>query len=287
MEYKDYKLLKIKIDQCVAFITIDNPPMNLLNFELFTELGRFMTGAESDKEIKVLVFDSADPDFFISHFDVSLLINTDIFPEKAPPRPTEPDDTKKLMMRYRSLPKVTIAKVEGIVGGGGSETILGFDMRFGSKEKAYFYQPEGILGIVPGGGGTQRLTRLMGKARALEALLGCNRFNAELAERYGWINRAIPQAELTKFVNELAYKIALIPSEAIGLMKKAVVAAEDLSTTEGYIEESYLFNKSLTIPESRRRMKEYINTGCQSRKVETNSEEQIKKLKEIIQKSDV
>lgn len=286
MEYENYKLLKIKIDQFVAFVTIDNPPMNLLDFGLFGELHRFMTEAASDENIKVMVFDSADPDFFISHFDIRLLINPDIFPEKAPPRPTEPDAMKKLMMMYRSLPKVTIAKVEGIVGGGGSETILGFDMRFGSKEKAYFYQPEGILGIVPGGGGTQRLTRLMGKARTLEAILGCNRFNAELAERYGWINRAIPQEELTEFVNELAYKIAMIPSEAIGFLKQSVVAAEDLSMSEGYIEESHLFNQSLTIPESRRRMKEYIDKGYQSREVETDSEKQIELFKKIIMKKE-
>lgn len=282
MEYKDFKLLKIKLDQYVAFVTINNPPMNLLNFELLEELGRFLTGAETDDEIKVIVFDSADPDFFIAHFDVSLLIDAAIFPEEVPPRAKEPNSWKSLMIRYRSLPKVTIVKIEGIVGGGGSETILGFDMRFGSKETAVFYQPEGILGIVPGGGATQYLTRLMGGARALEALLGCKRFNAELAERYGWINRSIPQAELTKFVNELAYQIALIPSENIGLLKQAVVAAEDLSISKGQIEEDYLFRQSLTIPESRRIMKEYIDTGCQTREVETDSEKQVENLRKII-----
>ena len=282
MDYKDYKLLKIKIDQFVAFVTIDNPPMNLLNFELFGELYKFLTDAESDEDIKVIVFDSADPDFFISHFDVSHIIDSSFFPEKMPPRPTEPSFFKSLMMRYRSFPKVTIVKIEGIVGGGGSEIILGFDMRFGSKEKAYFYQPEGIFGIIPGGGGTQYLTRLMGRARALETILGCKRFNADLAEQYGWINRAIPQAEITGFVNDLANRIALIPSKNIGFLKQAVVAAEDLSISEGLIEEDHLFNRSIRLPESRRIMKEYINKGCQTREVEIDSKKQIEKLMKII-----
>jgi enoyl-CoA hydratase/carnithine racemase len=283
MEYKNYNFLKIRVEKNVAFATIDKPPMNILDIPLFTELGRFMTEAASDNDVKVLVFDSADPDFFIAHFDVSVLAHDKtIFPTELPPKPTEPDGINKLFLAYRSLPKVTIAKIEGIVGGGGSEFILGLDMRFGSLEKSQYYQPEGILGIIPGGGGPQWLTWLMGSSRTLEIILGCDRVSADVAEKYGWINRAIHHDSLGEFVNDLAFRIAMLPSETIGFLKQSVVAADDLSKSEALTENRHLFNKSMILPEARRRMKQYIALNGQTREVETNFDKQIELLKKII-----
>jgi enoyl-CoA hydratase/carnithine racemase len=162
------------------------------------------------------------------------------------------------------MPKVSIAKIEGRTRGGGSEFVLGLDMRFGAIGRAVLSQPEAALGILAGGGGTQRLPRLIGQARALEALLGCRDFPAELAERYGWINRALPPEELTTFVIGLARSIATYPPEAIARCKASVLNAAELPLFDGLIEESYLFDQLVTQPEAKACMKKFLDAGGQT-----------------------
>jgi enoyl-CoA hydratase/carnithine racemase len=140
-------------------------------------------------------------------------------------------------------------------------------MRFGAIGRAILSQPELTVGIIPGGGGTQRLPRLMGRARALEVILGCVDFSAELAEKYGYINRAFPPEELTPFVEKLAYRIASFPAEAIALAKASVDAAE-LPTIEGLIEEAHYFNQSLTTQGAQKRMAKFMEIGGQTRELE-------------------
>jgi enoyl-CoA hydratase/carnithine racemase len=265
VEYKNYKKLKIRIDRGVAFVTIDNPPINLMDQVLGADIGRFSFQANQDDDVRVIVWQSADPDFFIAHYDVSLI---DAMPKERPPEKTELPDMKKWLVSGRLTSKVSIAKIEGIVGGGGSEFCLSRDMRFGAIGKAIFSQKEAMIGILAGGGGTQFLTRKMGRARALEAMLGCDNFSAEIAERYGWINRALPADEIGKFVEDLAFRIARIPPETVKLIKKCVVAAEDKSFEEGLLVESNLFEIATRLPESKRRMGAMLKVDGQSREAE-------------------
>jgi len=264
MAYENYKCFKVKIDHGVAFVTIDHPPINLLDLEMMKEMNRIGKQLEEDSDIRVIVFQSADPDFFIAHADVNFILQ---LPKTIPPKATTIEGFHKIVDRFRTMRKVTIGKIEGRARGGGSEFLLSLDMRFGAIGRAVLSQPELTVGIIPGGGGTQRLPRLMGRGRALEVILGCVDFSAELAEQYGYINRAFPPDELTPFVEKLAYRIASFPAEAIALAK-AAVDAEELSTIGGLIEEAHYFNQSVATVAAQKRMAKFMEIGGQTREVE-------------------
>ncbi|MHA1931027.1 MAG: enoyl-CoA hydratase/isomerase family protein [Promethearchaeota archaeon] len=283
MEYKNYQVYKIEVKQGVAFVTIDNPPINLINRPFWEDMERFFTEVKTDDDVRVIVFQSADPTFFISHFDVSLLTE---YPDEPAPAPTELGGWKKYFMEFRTLPKVTIAKIEGICGGGGSEFVLSMDMRFGAIGKAVFQQGEAGVGIIAGGGGTHWLTRFMGGPRAMEVMLARFPFSAKLAERYGWINRAIPADKIDQFVEQLAYSIASVPAETIALVKKSIIIAEELPRKEALLEEQHLFNISAALPESKRRMKEFVSSGGQSRDRESGLAEFAKQMDEFLKEKD-
>ena len=276
MAYEGYEFLKIRVDRGVAFVTIDNPPINLLTLELCAELVRLAGEVLADDQVRVTVFDSANPDFFIAHFDVNVLAM--LGGQPLPPAP-ELNDLCKATEIFRRMPKVSIAKLEGRARGGGSEFVLGLDMRFGAIGKAILAQPEVALGIIPGGGCTQRLPRLMGQARALEVVLGCGDFTADTAERYGYINRALPPDELTPFVEDLAYRIASFPAEAISLGKKSVQNAVEMSIMEGLWEETILFTQSIQSAPAQARMKRFMELGGQTRELELDMQSLIKVLK--------
>jgi enoyl-CoA hydratase/carnithine racemase len=276
MKYTRFKFLKIRIDQGVAFVTIDNPPMNLLNLELIGEFSRLQRKVVKDDDVRVIVFDSADPDFFIAHFDVSLLA---VLPDEPPPKSNVLTGMHPVCEAFRTMPKISIAKLEGIARGGGSEFVLSLDMRFGAIGKAVLGQPEIVVGIIPGGGGTQRLPRLMGRSRAIEAVLSGNDFPAELAERYGYINRALPPDELTSFVENLAYRIASFPAESIALAKKAVLTALEQPIIEGLLEEAHLFNQSVALPAAKERMNWFLQRDGQTREKELEQSDLIEEWK--------
>ena len=183
------------------------------------------------------------------------------------PRPTTLGFFHAMVDRFRTMPKASIAKIEGRARGGGSEFVLSLDMRFGALGRAVLAQPEVALGIIPGGSGTQRLPRLLGRARAVEIILGCGDVPADLAERWGYLNRALPPAELGPFVERLAFRIASFPAEAIALAKAAVNAAER-PTVEGLLEEAHCFNQTLGLPETRARMARFLEAGGQTPAVE-------------------
>jgi enoyl-CoA hydratase/carnithine racemase len=165
------------------------------------------------------------------------------------------------------MPKVTIAMIEGRARGGGSELVLGMDLRFAASGRAWLAQPEVALGIIPGGGGTQRLPRLMGRARALEVALGCGDIDAETAERWGYVNRALAPQELRPFVETLAYRIASWPAQAVAHAKAAVTAAES-ELLPGLLEEADRFNQTLACEETIQRMERFLEVGGQTREVE-------------------
>jgi enoyl-CoA hydratase/carnithine racemase len=267
MPYENYSCLKIRTDHGVAFVTIDHPPINLFDAALIQELDRIGKELEDDRSIRVIVFQSADPEFFIAHADVKMIQQ---LPTTVPPKSTALGPFHQMVDRFRTMPKATIGMVEGRARGGGSEFLLSLDMRFGALGRAILGQPEVAVGIIPGGSGTQRLPRLIGRGRALEVILGCQDFPAELAEHYGYINRALPPQELTPFVERLAYRIASFPAEAIALAKAAVNAAE-LPTVEGLLEEEHYFYQSLATEEAQKRMAKFMELGGQTRQAEVGS----------------
>ena len=211
-----------------------------------------------------VVVRSADPEFFIAHADLGLI---QALPRDRTDRPEQPEFIHMFMERWRTLPQVTIAQLEGRARGGGSEFALSLDLRFGAIGRAILGQPEVAVGILPGGSGTQRLPRLMGRSRALEVVLGCEDFDAELAERYGWINRALPAEEIGPFVEQLARRIAAFPPQAVRLAKRAVDAAGG-SLEDGLLEEAHCFNLTLADPQLDARMEGALAAGAQTREGE-------------------
>jgi enoyl-CoA hydratase/carnithine racemase len=269
LPYRDYTGLRVEVDDGVAFVTIDHPPINLFDLALITDMDRLGRELAEDESVRVVVFSSADPEFFIAHADVGLIEQL----------PTRVDETRTdlglfhaMVERFRTLPQVTIAKIEGRTRGGGSELILSFDIRFAAIGRAVLAQPEVAIGIIPGGSGTQRLPRLVGRGRALEIVLGCEDFSAELAERYGYVNRALPPDEIGPFVERLARRIASFPAHAIRLAKEAVAAAEP-SPIPGLLVEDRCFTESLGEPETRRRMRAFLQSGGQTREGELDFSE--------------
>ncbi|MBY8990851.1 MAG: enoyl-CoA hydratase/isomerase family protein [Candidatus Lokiarchaeota archaeon] len=268
MSYDGFKLFKVRVDKGVAFVTIDNPPMNLLNMQMIMEFGMLATTVRNDDNVRVIVFDSADPDFFIAHFDVQGLV---VMPDEAAPKKTSIEGTvHSINEAYRTMPKISIAKVEGVVRGGGFEFIQSFDMIFGEKGKAIFAQPEIGVGIIPGGGGTIRIPREVGRRRAMEIVVGGHDFPAETAELYGLINRALPPDKLTLYVENLAYRIAGFPAESIATAKQSVLAGVDLPLETALLEEQYLFGQAVALPTSKARMKMFLSLEGQSRELEAN-----------------
>lgn len=266
MAYDGYHLIRFEREGRILTATVDNPPINLITLELYAELARLSEELAADPDTLVFVLRSADPDFFLAHFDVGAILD---FPVDRPPARELPGQNAYHAMceRFRTMDKVTIAQIEGRVGGGGSELSMSFDMRFGVKGRTVINQMEVPLGILPGGTGTQRLPRLIGRHRALEVILGGIDLDAETAERWGYLNRALGPAEIGPFVMALARRIASFPAEAVRLAKAAVTAA-DRPLEEGLVEESFLFQKLIRTDSGRRNMARFLEIGGQTREGE-------------------
>jgi enoyl-CoA hydratase/carnithine racemase len=245
-------------------VTLDHPPVNLFDAVLIRALWELASELADDSEVQAVVVRSADPEFFIAHADLALI---QALPRDRRDRPDELEFIHVFMERWRTLPQVTIAQLEGRARGGGSEFVLSLDLRFGAVGRAILGQPEVAVGILPGGSGTQRLPRLIGRGRALEVVLGCEDFDAELAERYGYINRALPAAEIGPFVERLARRIAAFPAHAVRLAKRAVDAAGG-PLHDGLLEEAHCFNLTLADPELDARMDGAMAAGAQTREGE-------------------
>jgi enoyl-CoA hydratase/carnithine racemase len=257
--------LKVKNEGAVLFVEIDAPPMNLNGPELVSDLVSLIQQAESDNSIQVLVFKSADPDYFISHVDV-----TKIKENREAAMKLNGEASIGLLFYHMSKSRlVTIAQIEGRVRGVGSEFVLACDMRFAALESAIFGQFEPSFGVIPGAGGAQHLTRLLGRARALEVMLSADDYNAELAERYGWINRALPAMELDDFVRSLALRIAKFPAAGRAVVKERVNAIA-LPPIDDIRLDSKLFLDGASSKEFKKVMEAVIKRGFQTREGELN-----------------
>jgi enoyl-CoA hydratase/carnithine racemase len=260
----EHEGLRVDVDAGVAFVTLDHPPVNLFDAVLIGSLSGLAAELADDADVRAVVVRSADPEFFIAHADLALIR---ALPRDRRDRPEKLEFIHEFMEQWRTLPQVTIAQLEGRARGGGSEFALSLDLRFGAIGRAILCQPEVAVGILPGGSGTQRLPRLMGRGRALEVVLGCEDFDAELAERYGWINRALPAADLAPFVERLARRIATFPPHAVRLAKRAVDAAGG-APHDGLLEEAHCFNLTLADPALDARMEGALAAGAQTREGE-------------------
>ena len=198
-------------------VTLDHPPLNVFGPETIPQLNEVITALEADKDVKVVVFDSAVEGFFMTHYDFLAR------PEdttRLPPGPSGLGPLNDMLVRLSRAPVVSIASIRGRATGVGSELALACDMRFASREKAVLSHFEVGAGVVPGGGPMARLPRLMGRGRALEVLLGADDIPGELAERYGYVNRSFPDSELDAFVESLANRIASFDKQAISETKR-------------------------------------------------------------------
>jgi enoyl-CoA hydratase/carnithine racemase len=198
-------------------VTIDHPPLNIFGPEAIPQLNEIITALETDADVKVVVFDSAVEGFFLTHYDFLAPVEDTT---RLPPGPTGLQPLPDMLVRLSRAPVVSIASIRGRATGVGSELALACDMRFASREKAVLSQWEVGAGIVPGGGPMARLPRLMGRGRALEVLLGADDIPGDLAERYGYVNRSFPDADLDAFVESLATRIASFDKRAISETKR-------------------------------------------------------------------
>jgi len=260
MQYSDYKCFRFGFDSGIAFISINHPPINLLDEVLSQEFDKLGRELEFDESVRVIVLQSALPDFFIAHSGLGRVGAA----SKMVSHTRSFRLTQMIGERFRNMPKVTIAKIEGRCRGGGSEIALAADMCFAALGKAVFGHPEVAVGLVPGGGATQRLPRAMGRGRALEVLLSCNDLSAELAELYGYINRALPADELTPFVEKLAHRIASFPAHTIAHVKAAVDKGAFASLPEGLLVEAHESDLSVASEVSQARVKEALKVGAET-----------------------
>jgi len=259
----DFETLRVHKEGTVLFTEIVAPPMNLLGPELVRDLVSLIQRAEADAAVQVLVFKSADRDYFISHVDVTRIKQ---YREEAAKLTGEA--SLALLFRYLSASRlVTIAQIEGRVRGAGSEFVLACDMSFAARESAIFSQPESAFGLIPGGGGAQHLARLIGRARALEVMLSADDYDAELAERYGWINRALPAKALGDFVSSLAHRIAGFPPSGRAVVKERVNAIA-LAPVDDFRRDSDVFGEGVGKAEVQRQIQTAIKRGFQTREAE-------------------
>jgi enoyl-CoA hydratase/carnithine racemase len=203
-------------------VTINHPPLNIFGPDTIPQLNEVITALETDDQVKVVVFDSAVEGFFLTHYDfVTDLEET----TRLPPGPTGLQPVPDMLVRLSRAPVVSIASIRGRATGVGSELALACDMRFASRDKAILSHFEVGAGVVPGGGPMARLPRLIGRGRALEVLLGANDIPGDLAERYGYVNRSLPDSDLDAFVDSLATRIASFDKRAISETKRFVDVA--------------------------------------------------------------
>jgi enoyl-CoA hydratase/carnithine racemase len=253
----------VRDEGAVLVAEIKAPPMNLLGPELVRDLVSLIQHAEADETVRVLVFTSGDPDYFISHVDLARISQY-----RAEAAKLTGEASIAMLFRHLSESRlVSIAQTEGRVRAAGSEFVLACDMRFAARETAIFGQFEPAFGLLPGGGATQHLTRLMGRGRTFEVMLSADDYDADLAERYGWINRALPAASLGGFVSALAHRIAGFPA-AGQIMVKERVNAIALAPPEDFRRDSDLFGHGAAEPAAQHLIAAALQRGLQTRDAE-------------------
>lgn len=275
-----FTALRVARHGAVATVTLDRPPVNVLDAALVRDLFRVTRTAADDPDLRVLVLESADPEFFSAHADLRWMSDPQELMQLADDE-GDPglNPLQQLHERFRTLPQITVAKLRGRLRAGGVELAMAADMRFAARGATWLAQPETRMGIFPGGGGTQYLTRLVGRARALEIVLGAELFDTDLAERYGWINRAVAPDDLDAFVAALVQRIASLPPGVAEAAKEAMDAAEASGPVPDLTEEARAHAKVYPAPRAVvERMERALAAGAQTREGELALEDLLDRL---------
>ena len=239
-------------------VVFDYPPFNIVDATIFEGLQHLLVRMDTTPSLRVVIFESANPDFYLAHFDLTGKTGNITTAVGASGLPILMDT----FVRLSRSPVVSIAKIRGCVRGASSEFVLACDMRFASRENTRLGQPEVGVGVHPGGGGTERLPHLVGRGRALEIILGANDFDGDTAERYGYVNRALPDAELDGFVDALARRIASFDQRAITAAKN-LVNQVSLPSADSLLDAITSFETALTWPEAQQRIQALLERGLQ------------------------
>jgi enoyl-CoA hydratase/carnithine racemase len=239
-------------------IVFDYPPFNIMNGPMFQSLQDLLVRMDASPDLRVVVFESAIPDFFLAHFDLTGNLGNVMTAVGLSGLPILLDT----FVRLTTSPVVSIARIRGCVRGASSEFVLACDMRFASRENTRLGQPEVAVGLHPGGGGAERLPHLVGRGRALEIVLSGNDFDGDTAERYGYINRALPDVELDSFVDALARRIASFDRRAITAAKN-LVNQVSLPSTGRLLDALSSFQIALTWGEAQQRVGALLTRGLQ------------------------
>ncbi len=239
-------------------IVFDYPPFNIMDATMFQSLQDLLARMDATPALRVVVFESAIPDFYLAHFDLTGKLGN-IMSAAGPSGLPILMDT---FVRIAKSPAASIARIRGCVRGASSEFVLACDMRFASRENLRLGQPEVGVGVHPGGGGAERLPQLVGRGRALEIILGANDFDGDTAERYGYVNRSLPDAQLDGFVDSLARRIASFDRRAIAAAKN-LVNQVSLPTADSLLDALSSFQTSLTWPETFQRIDAVLKKGLQ------------------------
>ncbi len=234
---KKYTTFKTDIKDGIMYVTFDFPPVNIQGVPMIDDLNNLCNALEKDSEIKVVVFQSANPDIFIAHADIDML--KDLSTTPVPKNKVKLSPLQMALDRVSKLPQATIAKIEGMARGGGHEFALACDMRFAARGKAVFMQMEVGMGVLPCGGGSSRMAKIAGLGSALEIILSAQDFGADEAKKFGTINRALDPKEIKEYVDKLATRISKFPAASIENCKKMVHASVDMPIDDALLEEAY------------------------------------------------
>ena len=237
MKYQGYTTFKASQEGAILTVTFDFGTVNVQGQEMLADLNGLAMRLERDRDVKVVVFQSANPEIWVAHYDTNLL--KDMSTEAVSREDVKLLDLQVVLERISKLPQATIAKLEGFARGGGHEFALACDMRFAARGKYKFMQMEVGMGILPCGGGASRMARQTGLGRALEIILSARDFTADEAEAYGTINKALDPAEIGPYVDALAQRIAQFPAESINACKQAVYESIDKPIEEALKAEAY------------------------------------------------
>jgi enoyl-CoA hydratase/carnithine racemase len=257
---KPTEIRQIRLERRSPFywrVTFDLPPLSIFGPDTIPQLEEVIKALEGDADVKVVVFDSAVEGFFLTHYDFLAKLEDST---SLPVGPTGLQPLPDMLVRLSRAPVASIALIRGRATGVGSELALASDMRFASRERAILSQWEVGAGLVPGGGPMARLPRLIGRGRALEILLGADDINGDLAERYGYVNRSLPDAELDGFVDALALRIASFDKQAIAATKRLVDIAS-LPSDADIAPEWDAFIASVQRPAAQARIKKLMKQG--------------------------
>ncbi|GDY48767.1 enoyl-CoA hydratase/isomerase family protein [Streptomyces antimycoticus] len=256
-----YSTLRVSNEHGVARIILDNPPVNVLGATMMRELRTLLTTLADDSTVRVIVFSSADPEFFLAHVDMRIGEKMDVLQELAASTPADVNVFQAVGELIRHQPQVTIVKLAGKARGGGAEFVAAADMAFAATETAGIGQIEALMGIIPGGGGTQYLRDRVGRNRALEVILTADLFDAETAASYGWINRALPGDELDEYVDRVARNIAALPDGVIEAAKRSL-PADDFE--EGLLRENDAWASQFSLPAAQQLISGGLQNGAQT-----------------------